>query len=109
MSRKQTLVSVNVCVFCGSRNPETPTPSCAHGKTAQVQGEAAQLAARLWLALQAAESLRAEFKTAKDLAVKAGTATEDTCPRVLSPGSNVSFLQDREIVVRDELRPVRLA
>lgn len=109
MVNGRNLSSVNVCFYCGSHTPEKPAPNCAHGKTAQVQGDARQAAARFWIAVQAVETHRAAFGTALNLAIKDGSATVDECPRVQSPGSNVAFLKDREIVVRDEMRPVRQA
>lgn len=108
MSTSRNKGSVNVCVFCGSQNPEIPSPLCAHGKTARVTGDALQVAARLWIASQAVEAHRAAFGAALDLAVKTGAASVDECPPVRACG-NVRFTKDREIVVRDELRPVRLA
>lgn len=98
MVNGRNLAPVNVCFFCGSHTPEKPSPNCAHGKTAQVQGDARQAAARFLIAVQNMETHRAAFGTALDLAIKAGSATVDTCPRVQSPGSNVVFLQDRDVV-----------
>ena len=107
MSRKQ-VTSINICVFCGSQKPENLAPNCAHGKTARVQGDAARAAARLWLVLQSVESHRADLHNELERAEKAGLATSDSCPPV-RPHGNVVFLQDREIVGCDQLRPVRLA
>lgn len=110
MVRKGASAPVNVCVICGTQTPEILAPDCAHGKTARVQGDAARAAARLWLLMQTVESHRADLQKELERAVKAGLATTDSCPPVRSPGENVFLLQqDREIVGRDELRPVRLA
>lgn len=105
MVKGRELSSVNVCRFCGSHSPEIPSRTCAHGETASVQGDARQAAARLWIAMQSVETHRAAFGTALDLGIKAGSATIDTCPRVQSPGSNVVFLRDRDVVT-GELRTV---
>ena len=91
--------SVNVCTFCGSSSPDRPDSYCAHGRTAIVQGDARQAAARLWIAVQALEAHRAAFGVALDLAVKAGAASVNSCPHVESPGSNVVFLHDRDVVL----------
>lgn len=106
MARNGATGPVNVCVFCGSQTPEIPAPTCAHGRTARVQGDAARAAARLWLVLQSVESHRAELQSEIDREIKAGTALIDESPPVRSCG-NVHFM-GREIVVRDELRPVRI-
>jgi hypothetical protein len=96
----RTQSPVNVCTFCGSTSPETPEPKCAHGRTALVQGNARKVAAGLWLALQSVDAHRAAFAVALDAEIKAGTASVDLCPRVQSPGSNVVFLQNRDVVLR---------
>jgi len=91
MARNGATGSVNVCVFCGSQTPEFPVPTCAHGKTARVQGDAARAAARLWLVLQSVESHRADLQNEIDREIKAGTATVDSCPPV-RPAGNVHFI-----------------
>ncbi len=108
MARNGESASVNICVFCGTQTPEMLTRDCAHGKTARVRGDAARAAARLWLVLQSVESHRADLHNELERAEKAGLATSDSCPPV-RPHGNVVFLQDREIVGCDQLRPVRLA
>ena len=91
-------VGVNVCCYCGSTSPEDPEPYCAHGRTAKVQGEARQAAARLYIANQAVEAHRRAFAEALADDVKAGRAKVDTLPLVRSPGENVVFLQDRGVL-----------
>lgn len=107
MVKVRALGPVNVCVFCGTDRPEIPSPSCAHGETAKVEGFARQAAARLFLDRQRVESSRIAFATALEAELRAGRATVDPCPPVRYQGSNVAFLQDREIR-SDELQPVRV-
>lgn len=107
MARKGASEPVTVCVFCGTLRPENPSPECAHGKTARVQGEAAKAAARLWLALQTIRSYRADLTDEIEREVKAGTGSTDTSPPVRHC-TNVRFMRRRKVWV-DQLRPVRLA
>lgn len=98
---------VKICTFCGSTSPETPAPACAHGRVAEVRGDARQAAARLWIAIQALEAHRAAFEAALYAEIKAGSATVDSCPPVRCQESNVAFLHGREVQAGD-LPPVRV-
>lgn len=92
-----------VCLRCGSTDPATIAPDCAHPRVARfvdLRPELADLVIRVRRARSYLDHVVAELGAAADLERLAGRALVDEEPDALPPPANVAFLRPRGERVR---------
>lgn len=95
--------AAEVCLRCGSTDPATLAPDCAHPRVARfvdLRPELADLVIRVRRARSYLEHVVAELGAAADLERLAGRALVDEEPDALPPPANVAFLRPRDERVR---------
>lgn len=95
--------AAEVCLRCGSTDPATLAPDCAHPRVARfvdLRPELADLVIRVHRARAYLAHAVAELGAAADLERLAGRALVDEEPDALPPPANVAFLRPRDERVR---------
>jgi len=95
--------AAEVCLRCGSTDPATLAPDCAHPRVARfvdLRPELADLVIRVHRARSYLAHVVAELGAAADLERLAGRALVDEEPDALPPPANVAFLRPRDERVR---------
>ena len=95
--------AAEVCLRCGSTDPATLAPDCAHPRVARfvdLRPELADLVIRVHRARSYLEHVVAELGAAADLERLAGRAIVDEEPDALPPPAGVVYLRPRDERVR---------
>ena len=95
--------AAEVCLRCGSTDPATLAPDCAHPRVARfvdLRPELADLVIRVHRARSYLEHVVAELGAAADLERLAGRALVDEEPDALPPPAGVVYLRPRDERVR---------